>query len=190
MLTPIFVICLLILLNAVFAMGELALISAKRPRLEVLAKQGFRGAPAALRLAEDPHAFLPTVQIGMTLVSILEGTFGGSQIEANIREWIATVPALHPFAGELSIVLVVAIITFAMLVFGELVPKQIALQQPEIIASRLSWLLVVVARVAQPVVWLLSGTSSLVLRLLRVGPLTRAAVTEEELRAVLGGSAR
>lgn len=190
MLTPIFVICLLILLNAVFAMGELALISAKRPRLEVLAKQGVRGAPAALRLADDPHAFLPTVQIGMTLVSILEGTFGGSQIEANIRDWIATVPTLHPFAGELSIVLVVATITFAMLVFGELVPKQIALQQPELIASRLSWLLVVVARVAQPVVWLLSGTSSLVLRLLRVGPLTRAAVTEEELRAVLAEGAR
>ena len=190
MLTPILVICLLIFLNAVFAMGEMALISAKRPRLEVLAKQGVRGATTAIRLAEDPHSFLPTVQVGMTLVSILEGTFGGSQMESTVTAWIANIPALRPFAGEISIVLVVAMITFTMLVFGELIPKQIALQQPEAIASRLAWLLVGVARGAQPIVWLRSGTSSLVLRLLRVGPLTRAAVTEEELKAVLAEGAR
>ncbi|MFT8808178.1 hemolysin family protein [Gluconobacter sp.] len=190
MLTPILVICLLIFLNAVFAMGEMALISAKRPRLEVLAKQGVRGATTAIRLAEDPHSFLPTVQVGMTLVSILEGTFGGSQMESTVTAWIADIPSLRPIASEISIVLVVAMITFAMLVFGELIPKQIALQQPEAIASRLAWLLVGVARVAQPIVWLLSGTSSLVLRLLRVGPLTRAAVTEEELKAVLAEGAR
>ena len=190
MLTPILVICLLIFLNAVFAMGEMALISAKRPRLEVLAKQGVRGATTAIRLAEDPHSFLPTVQVGMTLVSILEGTFGGSQMESTVTPWIADIPSLRPIASEISMVLVVAIITFAMLVFGELIPKQIALQQPEAIASRLAWLLVGVARVAQPIVWLLSGTSSLVLRALRIGPLTRAAVTEEELKAVLAEGAR
>ncbi|MBF0875305.1 HlyC/CorC family transporter [Gluconobacter cerevisiae] len=190
MLTPILVICLLIFLNAVFAMGEMALISAKRPRLEVLAKQGVRGATTAIRLAEDPHSFLPTVQVGMTLVSILEGTFGGSQMEGTVTPWIADIPSLRPIASEISMVLVVAIITFAMLVFGELIPKQIALQRPEAIASRLAWLLVGVARVAQPIVWLLSGTSSLVLRMLRIGPLTRAAVTEEELKAVLAEGAR
>ncbi|MFT8612636.1 MAG: hemolysin family protein [Gluconobacter oxydans] len=190
MLTPILVICLLIFLNAVFAMGEMALISAKRPRLDVLAKQGVRGATTAIRLAEDPHSFLPTVQVGMTLVSILEGTFGGSQMESTVTAWIANIPSFRPIASEVSIVLVVAMITFAMLVFGELIPKQIALQQPEAIASRLAWLLVGVARIAQPIVWLLSGTSSLVLRLLRVGPLTRAAVTEEELKAVLAEGAR
>ncbi|AAW60396.1 hemolysin family protein [Gluconobacter oxydans] len=190
MLTPILVICLLIFLNAVFAMGEMALISAKRPRLDVLAKQGVWGATTAIRLAEDPHSFLPTVQVGMTLVSILEGTFGGSQMESTVTAWIANIPSLRPIASEVSIVLVVAMITFTMLVFGELIPKQIALQQPEAIASRLAWLLVGVARIAQPIVWLLSGTSSLVLRLLRVGPLTRAAVTEEELKAVLAEGAR
>ncbi|GBR46546.1 hemolysin family protein [Neokomagataea thailandica] len=190
MLTPILIIGLLILINAVFAMGELALISAKRPRLEVLARQGVSGAAAALRLSENPHSFLPTVQVGMTLVSILEGTFGGSEIEAGVRDKIALVPFLRPAAEELSTVVVVALITFAMLVFGELVPKQIALQKPERIAARLSWLLVAVARVAQPVVWLLSGASSLVLRLLRVGSMPREAVTEEELRAVLAESAR
>lgn len=190
MLTPVFIICLLVLLNAAFAMGELALISAKRPRLEVLARQGVRGAAAALRLSEDPHAFLPTVQVGMTLVSILEGTFGGSAIEDSVRVWVARIALLRPFANEISMVLVVAAITFVMLVFGELVPKQIALQQPERIAARLSWMLVLISQVARPVVWLLSATSSLVLRLLRVGPLTREAVTEEELRAVLAEGAR
>jgi len=190
MLTPIFIICLLILLNGVFAMGELALISAKRPRLAVLAKKGVRGADRAMRLADDPHGFLPTVQVGMTLVSILEGTFGGSQLESTVTAWIYQVPVLRPFAGELAIVFVVAMITFAMLVFGELVPKQMALQQPELIASRLSFLLVSLSRIAQPVVWCLSKTSSLVLRLLGVGPLTRAAVTEEELRAVLAEGAQ
>ncbi|QDH16648.1 hemolysin family protein [Swingsia samuiensis] len=190
MLIPVLTICLLVLLNAVFAMGELALISAKRSRLEILAKRGGRGAKAALRLADDPHSFLPTVQIGMTLVSILEGTFGGSQIEETVHDYIAKVTFLRPFAGELSIVLVVAAITFVMLVFGELVPKQIALRQPEIISARLSLLLVGLARVTQPVVWLLSGTSSLVLKLLRVGNLTRTAVTEEEVKAVLAEGAR
>lgn len=185
MLTPILIICLLIALNAVFAMGEMALISAKRPRLEALVKRNVQGADRALRLSDDPHAFLPTVQIGMTLVSILEGAFGGSQIEEDLARFIARIPVFRPFASDLAIVIVVVIITFAMLVFGELVPKQIALQQPERIASRLSFLLVGLSQAARPIVQLLSGTSSLVLRLMGVGPLQRSAVTEEELRAVL-----
>ncbi|AOX17607.1 hemolysin family protein [Kozakia baliensis] len=185
MLTPILVICLLIVLNGVFAMGEMALISAKRPRLAALVKQGVRGADRALRLADQPQAFLPTVQIGMTLVSILEGAFGGSRIEENLTEIIARISVLKPIASDLSIVVVVLVITFVMLVFGELVPKQIALQQPERIAARLSLPLTALANVARPVVWLLSKTSSLVLRLMGVGGLTRAAITEEELRAML-----
>lgn len=190
MFIPILVIVLLIVLNGVFAMGELALISAKRARLAALVKRRVRGADRALRLSEEPHAFLPTVQIGMTLVSILEGAFGGSQIETHVTTWIARIPALRPVAGDLSIILVVIAITFAMLVFGELVPKQIALQQPERIAARLSLPLVALANVAKPIVWLLGRMSSLILRLVGVGPLTRAAVTEEELRAVLAEGAQ
>ncbi|MXV43811.1 DUF21 domain-containing protein [Saccharibacter sp. 17.LH.SD] len=185
MLIPLLTIVMLIFLNGVFAMGELALISAKKPRLARMASEGVAGAERALKLAEHPHKFLPTVQIGMTLVSILEGAFGGSQLEERASSFIGLVPALRPFAGEISIVVVVALITFVMLVFGELVPKQIALQRPEIIASRLSLLLLGLARVTQPIVWLLSQTSSFVLRLMRSGSFTHSAVTEEELRAVL-----
>lgn len=190
MVIPLLTVVLLIALNGVFATGELALISAKKPRLQRLAREGVPGAERALKLAERPHNFLPTVQIGMTLVSILEGAFGGSQIEEHVRSWISVVPILAPFADELSIGLVVALITGAMLVFGELVPKQIALQRPEVIAIRLSRFLVVLAWVATPVVWLLSQASSFVLRILRIGPLTRASVTEEELRAVLAEGMR
>lgn len=185
MLIPLLVIVLLILLNAVFATGELALISLKKSRLEQLARKGVPGAERALKLAASPQNFLPTVQIGMTLVSILEGAFGGSQLEESVRHWIEGWAPLRPFAGELSIILVVALITFAMLVFGELVPKQIALLRPEAIAIRLAPFLTFMSWIARPVVWLLNHVSSLVLRLMRVGPLSRAALTEEELRAVL-----
>lgn len=185
MIVPLFVIALLIFLNALFATGELALISAKKARLLQLVREGVPGAALALRLAEHPQNFLPTVQIGMTLVSILEGAFGGSQIEEDVRHWIERSQILRPFAGELSIILVVATITFLMLVFGELVPKQIALQRPEIIASRLSPFLNCLAWLTKPIVWLLSKTSSFILRMLHLGSLSPSAVTEEELRAVL-----
>lgn len=190
MLVPILTIILLIFLNGIFATGELALISAKKPRLLHLAREGIPGAERALKLAERPHNFLPTVQIGMTLVSILEGAFGGSQLEEHVRLWIGKVIFLRPFAGELSIGVVVALITIAMLIFGELVPKQIALHKPEFIAIKLSRFLIFLAWITKPLVWFLSKSSSFILRLIRVGPLTRASVTEEELRAVLVESMR
>ncbi|MXV36615.1 MULTISPECIES: hemolysin family protein [unclassified Saccharibacter] len=190
MVIPLLTVILLIVLNGVFATGELALISAKKPRLLHLSRAGVPGAEQALKLAERPHNFLPTVQIGMTLVSIVEGAFGGSQIEDHVRRWISTIGLLRPFADELSIGLVVALITCAMLVFGELVPKQIALQRPEAIAIRLSRFLLVLAWATKPIVWLLSQASSCVLRLMGIGPLARESVTEEELRAVLAEGMR
>ncbi|MCQ9155232.1 hemolysin family protein [Acidomonas methanolica] len=185
MFVSILIIIILILLNGVFAMGELALISARRPRLQALAKRGGKGAQRALRLAEEPHAFLPTVQIGMTLVSILEGLFGGNSIEARVAALVGRSAVLQPYAGDIALVLVVVVITFAMLVFGELVPKQIALQQPERIAAGLSFPLLCLATGARPVVWLLARTAALTLRLFGFTALKRSAVTEEELRAVL-----
>ncbi|MDF7673564.1 hemolysin family protein [Acetobacteraceae bacterium ESL0709] len=185
MIVSLIVIILLIFLNGLFATGELALISAKKTRLAALVQQNVPGAKRALKLAETPQNFLPTVQIGMTLVSIIEGAFGGSQLEAGVQKWIMRWDALRPFAGELSIVSVVIIISFAMLVFGELVPKQIALQRPELIAVKLSFFLDGLASVTRPLVWLLGETSSFVLKLVGFGSLPRAAVTEEELKAVL-----
>lgn len=185
MVTSFVVIVLLIFLNGLFATGELALISAKKTRLAALARQNVAGAQRAIKLAEMPQNFLPTVQIGMTLVSIIEGAFGGTELEADMQKWIAHSEMLKPFASELSIIVVVAVISFAMLVFGELVPKQIALQRPELIAVKLSFFLDGLAFVTRPLVWLLGETSSLVLKMIGFGALPRAAVTEEELKAVL-----
>ncbi|BBC79722.1 hemolysin C [Acetobacter orientalis] len=190
MTASILVIFLLIFLNAIFAMGELALISVRTPRLAILREQGLRGADRAMRLAEDPQIFLPTVQVGMTLVSILEGTFGGVQIEAHLTPMLEKIDLLRPVAGQVSMVLVVLIITALMLVLGELVPKQLALRQPEIMAARLALPLEVLANITRPIVWVLRQSSNLVLRLMGAGDAVSQTLTEEELKAYIAEGAR
>ncbi|GBQ29139.1 HlyC/CorC family transporter [Gluconacetobacter azotocaptans] len=190
MIVPFLVILFLVILNGVFAMGELALISARPARLAVLQRKGVKGAERALRLAGDPQSFLPTVQVGITLVSILEGTFGGTRIEAYLTPWLARFVLLRPFAAELSMAVVVVAITSLMLVLGELVPKQLALRHPETIAARLSLPLEGLALLTRPVVWLLGHSSGLVLRLMGVGAMTREALTEEELKAYIAEGAQ
>lgn len=188
--TACIVIFVLILLNGLFAMGEMALVSARAARLADLEERGVKGARRAKILAADPQRFLPTVQIGITLVSVLEGSFGGAQLAGRLGPILGRVHVLKPFANELAFALVVIAITFAMLVLGELVPKQLALTRPERIAIRLSALLGGLSRVAGPVVWALGGASGVVLRLIGAGKLKREAVTEEELRQLLAESAR
>ena len=190
MAVSIILVLLLVLLNGVFAMGELALISARRPRLAVLERRGVSGAARAAPLAGDPQRLQPTVQVGITLVSIIEGTFGGARIAGNLTPHLARLPALRPFAGELALALVVIVITALMLVLGELVPKQLALRYPETIAARLALPLQLLSRVASPVVLVLGWASALVLRLIGISRETRQTVTEEELRAVLAEGAQ
>ena len=185
MIASIMLVLLLVVLNGVFAMGELALISSRLPRLAVLERRGVAGAERARSLAEDPQRFLPTVQVGMTLVSIVEGTFGGARIAGLLTPSLQRVALLRPVAHELALAIVVVVITALMMVLGELVPKQLALRHPETIAARLALPLLVIARVASPVVWLLGWASSLVLRLGGISREGRQKVTEEELRAVL-----
>lgn len=184
------VILVLILVNGVFAMGELALVSARQARLADLAERGVAGAAHARNLASDPQRFLPTVQVGITLVSVLEGSFGGAQLKGKLAPTLARIPYVKPIADELAFLLVVIAITFAMLVLGELVPKQLALTRPERIAARLAGPIAVVSRVFAPIVWVLGKTSGGVLRLIGAGKLAREAVSEEELRALLAESAR
>ena len=180
-----FFVLLLILLNGVFALSELALVSVRRARLVVLERQGVKGAATARHLAEDPQRFLPAVQVGITLVSVLAGVFGGARISARLSTWFAGVPTLAPFAESLSLTIVVVTTTFLTLVLGELVPKQLALRQPERVSAAIAGPLVAVARVGAPVVWLLGASSSLVMRLFGLRADERQGVTEEELKAVL-----
>jgi len=184
------VIVLLVVLNGLFAMSELAVVSARRARLLAMERRGSAGATAAMALAEDPQHFLPTVQVGITLVGILAGVFGGARIAGPLAGVLAEVPWLAAIAGELAFVLVVIAITFANLILGELVPKQLALRDPEriaiIVARPLSWL----ARVSSPVVWVLSRSTSAVLRLFGAHRRLEQTVTEEEVKAVVAEGAQ
>jgi putative hemolysin len=181
----ILVILLLILINGWFAMSELALVSSNRARLAVLARKGLAGAARARVLAENPQRFLPTVQVGITVVSIFSGVFGGAHVAASVTPLLAGVPMLRPIAPGLSLVLVVVAITFLTLVLGELVPKQLALRQPERVAAAVSRPLAAMARFTGPVVWVLGRSSSVVLRLFGAHHALAQTVTEEELKALL-----
>jgi putative hemolysin len=179
------IVFLLIVLNGLFSLGELALVSANRARLTILERKGVAGATQARLLSDDPQRFLPTVQVGITGVGILSGVFGGARLAGEIRPWFESVPVLQPFAATLSLALVVLLITYFTLVLGELVPKQLALRHPEqvaaLVARPLSWLSIA----AKPVVWLLNASSSLVLRLFGTHRASPNTVTEEELKALL-----
>ena len=179
------VVLLLVLVNGVFALSELALVSVRRARLVVLERQGVKGAAVARTLSEDPNRFLPAVQIGITLVSVLAGVFGGARLSARLSAWLVTFPAVAPFAESLSLAVIVVFTTYLTLVLGELVPKQLALRQPERVAAAIAGPLAMMARVGSPVVWVLGQSSTLVLRLFGRHGEERQGVTEEELKAVL-----
>ncbi len=179
------VIVLLALLNGVFSMGEMALVSARRARLTVLEGKRVHGAGVARELADDPQRFLPTVQVGVTLVGILSGTFGGARIASALAPSIARIPYLANAATGVALALTVLGITFLTLVLGELVPKRLALRSPERIAARLAPSVALLARVSAPLVWLLGRSSDLVLRLIGQSGHNREDVTEDELHALL-----
>ncbi len=183
------IIFLLILLNGVFAMSEMAMVSLRRARLAVLEKAGHHGAKLARELSEDPQRFLPAVQIGITLISILAGTFGGARIAAALQIQLSTWGMAAKFAEDVSLAIVVVAITFFTMIFGELVPKQLALRNPEAVALVVAGPLAFASRVGAPVVWVLSGISSVVVRLFGVHTTERQVVTEDELKILLAEGA-
>jgi putative hemolysin len=185
---PIFesvIVLALILLNGFFAMSELAVVSARTARLQPLARNGNRKAARAIKLAEDPGRFLSAVQIGITLIGILTGAYGGATIAESLGNQFDTIPAISPYGHLLAVAVVVVIITYLSLVLGELVPKRIALAAPERIAMMVSGPLVLVAMVGKPIVSLLNVSGSIVLRILRIRESDKDAVTEEEVRSVI-----
>jgi putative hemolysin len=181
---------ILIGINGLFSMSELALVSARRARLAVLERKGVAGAAIARRLAEDPQRFLPTVQVGITLVSVFTGVFGGARISDRLAVALSRVPALTPFAETLAIAIVVVVTTYMTLVLGELVPKQLALRRPELMAARVARPITWTSRAAAPIVWLLGRSTVLVMRLFGLSRSGRETVTEEELKALLAEGAQ
>ncbi len=181
----ILLVLVLIGINGLFSMSEMALVSARRARLAVLEHKGVAGAGAARRLIEDPQRFLPTVQIGVNLVSVFIGVIGGARIAGRLAGTLQRIPLLAPAAETLATMLVVIATTYLMLVLGELVPKQLALRRPEHMAALVARPIAWISRATSPAIWLLGQSTALVLRLLGLSRTTRETVTEEELKALL-----
>jgi putative hemolysin len=181
----ILILLALILLNGLLAMAEIAVVSARKARLQELANQGDQKARAALELARHPADFLSTVQIGITLVGILAGAFGGATIAEHISAGLERFPVLAPYSEAIGVAIVVVVITFFSLVLGELAPKRIALGNPERIASAMASPMRRLSRLTLPLVRLLSWSTDLMLRILRQKPAAEPPVTEEEIKVLI-----
>jgi putative hemolysin len=181
----ILIILLLILANGMFAMSEMAIVSARKVRLQQMADQGDAKARAALELADAPNRFLSTVQIGITLIGIIAGAFGGSTLGATVAKALNRIPLLAPYSQALSFGIVVLIITYLSLIIGELVPKRLALNSPERIAMAVAIPMRMVAAIASPAVYLLSASTETVLRLLGIRDSNEPQVTEEEIKILI-----
>lgn len=179
------VIIILILLNGIFAVSEFALVSARRTRLRQRAEKGDTGAEAALELSRELTPFLSTIQIGITLIGILAGAFGGATVAEGLTAYLRQYPLLAPYSDIIGITLVVVTITYLTLTFGELVPKRLALYKPEAIASRIAKPMKLLSSIARPLVVILSTSTDAVLRLLKVPKDYEQSVTEEEVRIML-----
>ena len=185
MLTEIFVVVVLTVINGVLAMSELAVVSSRPARLKVLSDQGSKGAATAIRLADNPGRFLSTVQIGITLVGVLSGAFSGATLGARLSEWLGTHGFSNNVADALGVGTVVVLITYLSLIVGELVPKQIALRDAERVAARVAPTMAILAKIAAPLVWLLDTSGKLVLALLGQKGESEETVTEEEVRTII-----
>ena len=183
-----FIVLVLIGCNAFFALSEMSVVTSRKGRLRQMAA-GHRGARKALELAEHPERFLSTVQVGITLIGILTGMFGGDAIGAAIGTWLTqNVPALGGYAGTVGLVVAVGLITFLTIVLGELLPKRLALLAPERLASFVALPMHGLSRLATPAVWLLTVSVRGMLRLLRLHGTEAAQVTEEEIRLLVSES--
>ncbi len=179
------IVAALILINGLLAMSELAVVSSRPARLKVMVERGVSGSRRALALAADPGRFLSTVQIGITLVGVLSGAFSGATLGQRLSEWLLQSGLPNGAADALGVGLVVALITYASLIVGELVPKQIALRNPEGVASRVAPAMTLLSRIAYPLVWLLSFSGRAILKLLGQSSAREERVTEEELKTIV-----
>lgn len=179
------IILSLILLNGVFAMSEIAVVSSRKARLQQRAEAGSHGAATALKLANEPGHFLSTIQVGITTIGIFSGAFGEATLAAPFETWLLQFELLAPYARPVSVVLVVMLITYLSVVLGELVPKRLALHNPEGLASTLARPLQLLGSITSPLVTLFSKSSELLLRLLGSKPGDDAPVSDEEIKVLM-----
>lgn len=179
------IILFLILLNGVFSMSEIALISARKNRLENAAKKGNKGAKTALDLSNSPNKFLSTVQIGITLIGILTGIFSGDKVTTDMQAFVERFDVLKPYADSVAVGMVVVILTFFSLVLGELLPKRIGLNYPEKIAKSIAIPMKWISIATAPFIWLLTISTEFLLKIFMIKPSSEGKVTEEEIKAII-----
>jgi putative hemolysin len=179
------IILFLIILNGVFSMSEIALISARKNRLETAAKKGNSSAQAALDLANSPNKFLSTVQIGITLIGILTGIYSGDKVTDDVKIFVESFEALKPYSANISVGIVVVILTFFSLVLGELLPKRIGLTYPETIAKASAIPMKYISIITAPFIWLLTTSTEFLLKIFNIRPTADGKVTEEEIKAII-----
>lgn len=179
------IIFFLILLNGLFSMSEIALISARKNRLETSAKKGNQSAKIALALANSPNKFLSTVQIGITLIGILTGIYSGDKITTDVKIFVSSIEVLQPYASSIAVGIVVVVLTFFSLVLGELLPKRIGLNYPEKIAKMVAVPMKTVSIVTAPFIWLLTNSTEFLLKIMQIKPSADGRVTEEEIKAII-----
>lgn len=179
------IVLLLIFLNGLFVMSEMAIVSVRKVRLQQQANQGSTNARVALDLANAPNQFLPTVQIGITLLAILSGAFGETTVSKRLEPVLQLIPSLAPYAQAIASVIAVLIITYLTLIIGELVPKRLALNNPEPIAASVAIPMRMLSKIGAPAVYLLSYSTDLILRILGIVPSTEPQVTEEEIKVLI-----
>jgi putative hemolysin len=180
------ILVLLILLNGVFALSEMAIVSSRKPRLKAMADNGNRGARTALRLIDDPSKLLSTVQIGITGIGVIAGAYGATSLSDDLTPWVASLhPSVVPYANAIAFGLVIVFTTFLSLILGELIPKRIALTAPETLASVMAPVMALTETVASPLVWILRAVTEGVIRLLGLDRTRQEDVTEEELQSLI-----
>lgn len=170
-------------------MSELALVSTKKFKLESFIKRGDKNAKNALELASNPTTFLSTVQIGITLIGILTGIFSGKSLTHNLAVQLKNVDLLAPYADSLAVFLIVIIVTYLTIVFGELIPKRIGLHYPETISTLVATPMIILSKISLPIIWLLTKTSNLFFRLFRLKEKENRTISEEEINALIKESA-
>jgi putative hemolysin len=185
LIVELLVVIALTLLNGLLALSELALVSSRRSKLKTMANQRKFGAESALALTADPGRFLSTVQIGITLVGVLSGAFSGSTLGLRLADFIESFGVPDAYGEPIGVGIVVVLITYLSVIVGELVPKQIALRDPEKYASRMAPLMTTLSRVSGPVVTLLDVSGDLVLKIIGINPDAREKVTDEEIRSLI-----
>lgn len=180
----IFIILILILLNGLFAMSEIAMVSSRKIKLEGQSKKGDKRAKGALSLIRNPDRFFSTVQIGITLIGILTGIFSGDTITDTVAAWIKSIPALAAYSHSLAVIIVVVLITYFTLILGELVPKRIGMSAPEKIAKVMWRPMNIISRIAFPFIWILTKSTGLIVKMLGIKN-TENVITEEEIKAMI-----